>query len=111
MALYGKAHGDLHQDNILLPVGAQPEVGKYRLIDLSAYSADAPLSRDPGHLLLSCVITEVSEMTELQRQAVAGFLIDPTLEAPAQLQVSGVCDIANDIAEAGEGFAQAGRHA
>ena len=106
LALYGKAHGDLHQDNILLPVGAQPEVSKYRLIDLSAYSAEAPLSRDPGHLLLSCVITEVSEMTELQRQAVAGFLIDPTMEAPAQLQVSGVCDIANDIAEAGEGFAR-----
>lgn len=105
-ALYGKAHGDLQPDNILMPIGAQAEVDKYQLIDLSAYSARAPLSRDPVHLLLSCVITEVSEMTEVQRQAIADFLIDPTMDAPARLQVSGVCDIGNDIAEAGEGFAR-----
>ena len=86
-----------------MPIG-----GKYRLIDLSAYSAGAPLSRDPGHLQVSCIVTEASEMTELQRQAVADFLIDPTLAAPAQLQVSGVCDIANDIAEAGRGVCPTG---
>jgi tetratricopeptide (TPR) repeat protein len=106
LALYGKAHGDLQPDNIVLPVGPQPMVDKYHLIDLSAYSEAAPLSRDPGHLLLSCIITEVSEMTEVQRQAVADFLIEPAMDAPAQLQVSGVCDIANDISEAGEGFAR-----
>jgi hypothetical protein len=48
LALYGKAHGDLQPDNIVLPVGPQPEVDKYQLIDLSAYSAAAPLSRDPS---------------------------------------------------------------
>ncbi|MFB4305049.1 hypothetical protein ACA511_02950 [Actinomadura sp. GTD37] len=106
LALYGKAHGDLHPDNIVLPVGPHPEVDKYRLIDLSAYSPAAPLSRDPVHLLLSCVITEVAEMTEVQRKAIADFLIDPTMDAPARLQVSGVCDIANDIAEAGEKYAR-----
>jgi hypothetical protein len=106
LALYGRAHGDLHPDNIVLPVGPQPEVDKYRLIDLSAYSAAAPLSRDPGHLLLSCIITEVSEMTEVQRQAVADYLIDPATDAPARLQISGVCDMANEIAEAGQGFAR-----
>lgn len=106
LAFYGKAHGDLHPDNIVLPVGPQPEVDKFQLIDLSAYSAAAPLSRDPGHLLLSCIIVEVSEMTEVQRQAVADFLINPTMDAPARLQVSGVCDMANDIAEAGEEFAR-----
>ena len=106
LALYGKAHGDLHPDNIMLPVGAQPEVDKYQLIDLSGYSAAAPLSRDPVHLLLSCIITEVSEMTEMQRQAVADLLIDPAMDAPAQLQVSGVYDIGSEIAEAGEGFAR-----
>lgn len=106
LALYGKAHGDLHPGNVVLPVGPQPDVDNYQLIDLSAYSAAAPLSRDPVHLLLSCILTEVSEMTELQRRAVADFLIEPAMDAPARLQVSGVCDIANDIAEAGEEFAR-----
>jgi hypothetical protein len=106
LAPYGKAHGDLHPDNILLPVGPEPEVGKYRLIDLSAYSAAAPLSRDPVHLLLSCIITEVSEMTEVQRHAVADFLIKPAVDAPAQLQVSGVCDISTHVVEACEAFAR-----
>jgi hypothetical protein len=106
LVIRGRAHGDLHPDNILLALVPRPDADSYRLIDLSWYSPDAPLIRDAVHLMLSCIVHEVTEMTELQRQAVADFLIDPTMDAAEHLQVAGVCDLANDIDEAGEKFAR-----
>jgi hypothetical protein len=106
LVLYGNSHGDLHPDNVLLSMIPQPEADTYQLIDLSSYSSAGPLTRDPVHLLLSCIIREVAEMTELQRRAVSDFLVDPTMDAPEQLQVVGVCNLASDIVEAGERFAE-----
>ncbi|WP_219463142.1 hypothetical protein [Nonomuraea rhizosphaerae] len=105
LALKGRAHGDLHLDNVLLNMRPQADPASYRLIDLSFYGASEPLSRDPVHLMLSCMLDDLSLMTDLQRRAVARFLVDPSEDAQERLQVQGVCDLANDIAEAGEGFA------
>jgi hypothetical protein len=50
--LYGRAHGDLHVRNILLPISPL-QLKQYKLIDLGGYSSKSPLARDPMHLLLS----------------------------------------------------------
>jgi hypothetical protein len=51
LSIVGFAHGDLQPDNILLSMIPQPDASTYWLIDLSAYSPRAPLTRDPAHLL------------------------------------------------------------
>src|SRR5690349_14636273 len=53
MAILGRAHGDLHPDNILLPMSPVVDASAYRLIDLSDYSPDAALTRDLVHLTLA----------------------------------------------------------
>ncbi|MFI5864793.1 hypothetical protein [Streptomyces sp. NPDC051546] len=105
MSILGRAHGDLHSDNILLPVRSKPPGEAYRLIDLSAYEADAPLSRDLAHLTLSLIIRDLPGLTDVQRAALAEFLVDPESESGYSLQVAGLCDLANDIAQAGEKYA------
>ncbi|MFB4193332.1 P-loop NTPase [Streptomyces carpaticus] len=106
MSIVGRAHGDLHGDNILLPVGSKPPEEAYRLIDLSAYEVDAPLSRDLAHLTLSLIIRDLVGLTEVQRVALAAFLVDPELDSGIALQVAGLCNLANDIAQAGEKYAE-----
>ncbi|MFI6503797.1 AAA family ATPase [Nonomuraea typhae] len=48
----GRAHGDLSGRNILLPMDP-PRPGEYVLIDLDRFDAEAPLARDPMHLLVA----------------------------------------------------------
>ncbi|MFE1882462.1 hypothetical protein [Streptomyces diastatochromogenes] len=105
MAILGRAHGDLHADNILLPMSPRVDGDSYRLIDLSGYTADAPLSRDLAHLTLALILSELPQLTDVQRKAVADFLVDPSAEIGSALQVVGLCNLANDIAEAGESYA------
>jgi hypothetical protein len=50
--LCGRAHGDLHLRNVLMPV-RPPQPRRYKLIDLGGYDPKSPLARDPMHLLLS----------------------------------------------------------
>lgn len=106
MAILGRAHGDLHPDNILLPVIPESAAQGYRLVDLSAYEADAPLSRDLAHLALSLIIRDLPELTDVQCSAVAAFLVDPASDADYALHVAGPCNLANDIAQAGEKYAE-----
>lgn len=54
-AQYGRAHGDLHLGNILVPIDP-PDASDYKLIDLGEYDPKAPLARDPMHLLLSIAL-------------------------------------------------------
>jgi hypothetical protein len=44
----GRAHGDLHLDNIFIPLFPRVDADGYRLIDLSEFHERAPLSRDIG---------------------------------------------------------------
>src|SRR5215207_9911940 len=47
--LYGRSHGDLHTDNVLIPWQRPklPQPAGFRLIDLAGYRSDGPLTRDP----------------------------------------------------------------
>ncbi|MGN9908614.1 hypothetical protein ACTMTJ_13810 [Phytohabitans sp. LJ34] len=54
--LVGRAHGDLHADNILIPDrDGVPHPAAFRLIDLSTYDGLAPLSRDVAALMMSLI--------------------------------------------------------
>ncbi|MBO4204888.1 hypothetical protein [Micromonospora echinofusca] len=59
--LCGNTHGDLHVDNIIVPLAADgsPEYDQIRLIDLSGFDPSAPLSRDVATLLLSSILPTV----------------------------------------------------
>ncbi|MFC1430232.1 hypothetical protein ACEZDB_06095 [Streptacidiphilus sp. N1-3] len=57
VAARGRAHGDLHPGNIMVPSGSARASEDFRLIDLSRFSETAPLARDPAHLLL-CVVQD-----------------------------------------------------
>ncbi|WP_415937960.1 hypothetical protein [Streptomyces sp. 039-1] len=106
LAILGRAHGDLHADNILLPMSPVADATAYRLIDLSGYRADAPLSRDVTHLTLALILRELPELTERQRSVLAEFLVDPEADTDAVLHVVGLGNLSNDIAQAGEVYAR-----
>ncbi|MFF5076097.1 hypothetical protein ACFY36_03530 [Actinoplanes sp. NPDC000266] len=59
--LAGRSHGDLHVDNVIVPVspGGAFDFDDIRLIDLSAFDPMAPLSRDIAALLLSLIFPAV----------------------------------------------------
>lgn len=56
--LCGFSHGDLHGGNILVPVPSNGmfRPSRFRLVDLSSYEEDAPLSRDLLCLLVTTVL-------------------------------------------------------
>ncbi|WP_462186650.1 toll/interleukin-1 receptor domain-containing protein, partial [Frankia sp. CcWB2] len=76
-AFVGKAHGDLHIENILIPSSLRNIDTTYQLIDLSRYAADAVLTRDPVHLVLHILARTLSELSAAQRTAVIDLLLDP----------------------------------
>jgi len=88
--IMGRAHGDLHGGNILLPVRPlenAPRHSDFRLIDLSAYASHAPLARDPVHLILSLVAEQWTELSFGAREAVSRYLIDPQSTPPLDVPV------------------------
>lgn len=70
--LVGRAHGDLHGDNVLVPVrkGRVLATG-FLLIDLATYERRAPLSRDLATLLMSLSWREIGESS---RRSQSSFL-------------------------------------
>jgi hypothetical protein len=64
--LTGYGHGDLHLDNILLPVGrdGQPDPARFAMIDLATYSPAAPLSADVVYLMLSAIAVRLPQLPE-----------------------------------------------
>ncbi|MFC9529054.1 hypothetical protein ACFT38_00650 [Streptomyces sp. NPDC056975] len=61
--LRGRAHGDLHLENVMVPLRMnEPSVENFQLIDLATYAPDAPLSRDVAMLLVSALVPEVRRL-------------------------------------------------
>ncbi|MEH1058703.1 hypothetical protein V6U89_26265 [Micromonospora sp. CPCC 206171] len=69
----GRAHGDLHPENILVRTEVDP--GDYRLIDLSRYESDAPLTRDPVQLVLTVLDRTMDERSDQQRELLLDLLV------------------------------------
>ncbi|MFE9107888.1 AAA family ATPase [Actinomadura geliboluensis] len=58
--LVGRTHGDLHGDNVLVPMFDETFYAEeFRLIDMATYHPEGPLSRDPAALLVSLCSREI----------------------------------------------------
>ncbi|BCJ75421.1 hypothetical protein CS0771_49650 [Catellatospora sp. IY07-71] len=77
VAVVGKAHGDLHTENVLVPVRPVVAPDGFRLIDLMKYGSAAPLTRDPVHLVLYIVARSLAGLAPQAREALFGVVLDP----------------------------------
>ncbi|MEU8001319.1 hypothetical protein AB0B66_09195 [Catellatospora sp. NPDC049111] len=76
-ALLGKAHGDLHMDNILVRVRPTVSVDDFRLIDLMKYDSMAPLTSDPVYLVLHAVARSLGGLNDPARESLLALLLRP----------------------------------
>jgi len=76
-APFGRAHGDLHVENALVWTRPEIEPAEYRLIDLANHEAEAPLARDPAHLVMHMVNLSLRHLGGGQLAALAEVLSDP----------------------------------
>ncbi len=88
--LYGRSHGDLHTDNVLIPWQRprRPQPAAFWLIDLAGYRSDAPLTRDPVALLLSVIAREMPPKPADQ-QALLDFVVTPHKQPPLSITRQG----------------------
>jgi tetratricopeptide repeat protein/NTP-dependent ternary conflict system VMAP-like protein/NB-ARC domain-containing protein len=84
-AVVGLAHGDLHTENVLIPRAyGDYQIQEFRLVDLSMFAHDAPVTRDPVTLMLSVVAPTISELRVDEQEALLSFVLEPW-KAPARL--------------------------
>ncbi|OLF11164.1 hypothetical protein BLA60_14360 [Actinophytocola xinjiangensis] len=75
--LVGRTHGDLHGDNVLIPVrNGSIRPADFRLIDLATYDARAPLSRDLATQLMSLCWREIGASSERSQEAFLVYLVN-----------------------------------
>jgi hypothetical protein len=75
----GPVHGDLHLDNVLLPVGRDgaPSVDEFRLIDLATFNDAGSLTRDPVRLMLSAIANTFDTVSAEHEDALIQAVLDP----------------------------------
>jgi hypothetical protein len=74
--LTGNAHGDLSSRNILIPADPDVRSGGFQLIDYDHFSPDAPLARDPMHLLVGLALDDLADR-EAVRQEIIKAIVNP----------------------------------
>jgi hypothetical protein len=79
----GRAHGDLHPGNILMPVAPNVRASQFVLVDLARYRKEAPLARDPAQLLLCLVAQHYLASSPAQRGALISLLARPDVSVGA----------------------------
>jgi hypothetical protein len=73
--LAGRTHGDLHGDNVLVPMfNDDVYANEFRLIDMATYHPKGPLSRDPAALLVSLCSREIGVSSPSVREASLAYL-------------------------------------
>ena len=82
--LAGNTHGDLHLANVLVPAPSRrgPRLAKIRLVDLSAYSGNAPLTRNIVTLMLSALLSVVDKLPQDQAEALLDYVVTPLESFP-----------------------------
>jgi hypothetical protein len=78
----GRAHGDLHLDNIFIRISPLVEADSFELIDLSEFDDRAPLCRDIPHLLLATIGRHLAGMPTRRRRLLAGRVLDAATGTP-----------------------------
>ncbi|MFD9697984.1 hypothetical protein [Lentzea sp. NPDC059081] len=104
----GRAHGDLHADNILIPEtdeGSEP--ARYKLLDLSRFEDDAPLARDPMKLVLSVAALWLPSLVveSSLRSCLAELVVSPN-GYPRSAPVAGYAEVSQKIHRASEALAR-----
>ncbi|MFF5232353.1 hypothetical protein [Dactylosporangium sp. NPDC000521] len=97
--LTGRTHGDLHLSNIVLHrQWSEHATDNYQLIDLGGFEPEAPIARDPAHLVLSVVAHHLPDLGDGARIALAEALVDPAgrTRLPAEIRA-----VARVMSEAG----------
>lgn len=105
---HGRAHGDLHLDNIFLQLSPEADAASYRLIDLSEWDEHAPLCRDIPHLLLATIGKHLSSLSSRRRRLLAGRVVDAAVGAPTgpgTLQGQGLEQLTDQLLHAGDEWA------
>ncbi|SNY36950.1 hypothetical protein [Paractinoplanes atraurantiacus] len=75
----GRAHGDLNTRNILIPAVPSVTSAGFQLIDFDHFAPDAPLARDPMHLLVAMALEEFDDRPA-QRRDFLKAIVDPDQE-------------------------------
>ena len=88
----GNARGDLHPGNVIRVADEKSAGPGLWLIDLSQYSGDAPLARDPVHFLLSVLQRHLSDLSASQVRALARLVVSPDRASPGQVN-TGLADL------------------
>lgn len=104
----GRAHGDLHLDNIFIRLGPQADAASYQLIDLSEWADDAPLCRDVPHLLLATIGKHLGDIPTGRRAQLATRILDAATgedTGPGSLQDYGFEQLADELLHAGDRWA------
>ncbi|WP_268985622.1 hypothetical protein [Streptomyces sp. CC228A] len=77
----GRAHGDLHLENVLVARrDGRPVAGRHWLIDLAHYEEDVPLSRDVASLVLALMrrrVTDLPADAAGEAGALLSVVVDP----------------------------------
>ncbi|SKC68252.1 hypothetical protein SAMN06295973_2803 [Plantibacter cousiniae] len=102
--LQGRSHGDLHSDNILLPISRVPDPAQFALIDLAGAGVRS-ISDDPVNLLLS----ELERILATREHLLAPLAqwIDTNDDGPAPLDLASIVDIWKSIERIGAEYASA----
>jgi tetratricopeptide (TPR) repeat protein len=101
--LTGFSHGDLHFENVLVPYTSAgiASPNHFRLIDLSAFESDAPLTRDPATLLVSILAHKIGNLDPVESEALLRYLIYPEQQVPeAPSDLTAVIDVLRDPRDA-----------
>ncbi len=77
--LIGRAHGDLNGRNILICTDPTVRTDDFQLIDYDHYSENAPLARDPMHLLVALALDDFTKFNHepSARQDLIKVIVDP----------------------------------
>ncbi|MFD0027019.1 hypothetical protein ACWGDS_01680 [Streptomyces sp. NPDC055059] len=98
----GRAHGDLHPGNIMVPNEPDADIGRYVLIDLSRFDEGALLARDPVHLLLCLVADFLPHMSDDARAELLDLLVGR--DTPGLLIPQGLARTVDEVRRAPDGW-------
>ncbi|MFF1392448.1 hypothetical protein ACFVZD_01325 [Streptomyces sp. NPDC058287] len=94
----GRAHGDLHPGNIMVPKEPDADIGRYVLIDLSRFDEQALLARDPMHLLLCLVADFLPHLSDDARAELLELLVGR--DTPGLLIPQGLARTVDEVRKA-----------
>ncbi|MER7203585.1 hypothetical protein CG723_01970 [Streptomyces sp. CB01635] len=98
----GRAHGDLHPGNIMVPREPDADMDRYVLIDLSRFDERALLARDPVHLLLCLVADFLPHLSDDARAELLDLLIGR--DTPGLLIPQGLARTVDEVRKAPGGW-------